>query len=158
MSKNVLLRVAATLASLLLASVGSAEGAPQLHKGPWPIRDGRNYQPTENELKALHLRDVTPDEAREIDQLYDQLLASSEKVRNRTAASAARAQSAFGCSGVSCSCACDSRYVKFQGYLTMSGSVHRSARNRRRTIPYSIRTAPLSSNPNYNPWADMHQE
>ena len=60
MSKNVLLKVATTLASLLLASVVTAEDAPQLHKGPWPIRNGINYQPTENELKALHLRDVTP--------------------------------------------------------------------------------------------------
>jgi|SRR5215467_5233353 len=110
MSKNVLLRVAATLASLLLSSIGSAEDAPQLHKGPWPIRNGRNYQPTENELKALHLKDVTPDEARKIDRLYDQLL------------------------------------------------VHGSTRIRHRTIPYPIRTVPPSPNPNYNPWADMHQE
>src|SRR6516225_440821 len=156
MSKKVLLGVAATLASLLLASIGSAEDAPQLHKGPWPIRDGRNYQPTENELKALHLKDVTSGEACEIDRLYDQLLASSEKVRNGAGASAAPAQSALGCSGVSCSCACDSRYVKFEGYVTRSGSFHGSARIRRRTIPYSIRTAPLSPDPSYNPWADMH--
>jgi hypothetical protein len=83
MSKSILLGVAAALSSLLLASIGSAEDAPQLHRGPWPIRNGRNYQPTENELKALHLKDVTPDEAREIDRLYDQLLASNAKVRNR---------------------------------------------------------------------------
>jgi hypothetical protein len=54
----------------------NAEQAPPVHKGPWPIRDGRNYQPTENELRALHLQDVTPDEAREIDRLYNQLLAA----------------------------------------------------------------------------------
>jgi hypothetical protein len=42
-----------------------------------------NYQPTEQELRALHQEDVTPDQAREIDRLYDQLLASGEKVRNR---------------------------------------------------------------------------
>jgi hypothetical protein len=68
---------------LLLANVGYAEQAPPFHKGPWPIRNGHNYQPTENELKSSHLQHVTPDEAREIDRLYDQLLASSEKVRNR---------------------------------------------------------------------------
>ena len=157
MSKNVLLKVATTLASLLLASVVTAEDAPQLHKGPWPIRNGINYQPTENELKALHLRDVTPGEAREIDRLYDQLLASSEKIRNRTAASAVRAQFAVGCSGVSCSCACDSRHVKSRRYV-MFGSVHGSARIRRRTIPYPNRTAPRSPDPNYDPFADMHQE
>jgi hypothetical protein len=61
----------------------AAEGATPLHSGPWPIRNGHNYQPTEDELRALHLEDVTPDQAREIDRLYDQLLAGSEEVRNR---------------------------------------------------------------------------
>ncbi len=46
-------------------------------------RSGRNYQPTEHELRALHREDVTADQAREIDRLYDRLLASSEKARNR---------------------------------------------------------------------------
>jgi hypothetical protein len=63
--------------------VSNAEGAPPLHSGPWPIQNGRNHQPTEDELRALHLEDVTPDQARAIDRLYDQLLAGSEKVRNR---------------------------------------------------------------------------
>lgn len=58
-----------------LASVRHVEQS-QFHKGPWPIRNGHNYQPTENELKALHLRDVTPDEAVEIDRLYNQLIAA----------------------------------------------------------------------------------
>jgi hypothetical protein len=53
----------------------NAEGAPPLDKGPWPIRNGLNYQPTEQELRALHQEDVTPDQAREIDRLYGQLLA-----------------------------------------------------------------------------------
>jgi hypothetical protein len=61
----------------------NAQRAPPLHSGPWPIHNGRNYQPTEDELRALHLEDVTPDQAREINRLYDQLLAGSEKVRNR---------------------------------------------------------------------------
>ena len=83
MSSKIVFGVALALASLLLANVGSAENAPPLHKGPWPIRNGHNYQPTEHELRALHLEDVTPDQAREIDRLYDQLLPSSEKVHNR---------------------------------------------------------------------------
>jgi hypothetical protein len=66
-----------------IALAANAEGIPPLHSEPWPIHNGRNYQPTEDELKALHLEDVTPDQAREIDRLYDQLLAGSEKVRNR---------------------------------------------------------------------------
>jgi hypothetical protein len=63
------------------ALAANTEGAPALHSGPWPIHNGRNYQPTGDELRALHLEDVTPDQAREIDRLYDQLLAGSEKVR-----------------------------------------------------------------------------
>jgi hypothetical protein len=70
------------------ALAANAESAPPLHKGPWPIRNGRDYQPTEHELRALHQKDVTPDQAREIDRLYDQLLAINEKVRNRHPASA----------------------------------------------------------------------
>ena len=82
MSSKIVFGVALALASLLLANIGSAEDAPSLRKGPWPIRNGHNYQPTEHELRALHLEDVTPDQAREVDRLYDQLLSSSEKVRN----------------------------------------------------------------------------
>jgi Spy/CpxP family protein refolding chaperone len=65
------------------ALAANAENAPPFHEEPWPIRDGHNYQPTEQELIALHQQDVTPDQAREIDRLYDQLLASSEKDRKR---------------------------------------------------------------------------
>jgi hypothetical protein len=69
------------------ALAAHAEGILPLHSEPWPIHNGRNYQPTEDELKALNLEDVTPDQAREIDRLYDQLLAGSEKVRDRHPAS-----------------------------------------------------------------------
>jgi hypothetical protein len=86
MSSKIVFGVALALASLLLPSIGSAEDAPPLHKGPWPIRNGRNYQPTEHELRALHVEDVTPSQAREINRLYDQLLADSEQVRNRHSA------------------------------------------------------------------------
>jgi hypothetical protein len=65
------------------ALAANAGGAQSFHEGPWPIRNGRNYQPTEQELRASHEDDVTPHEAREIDRLYDQLLASSQKARNR---------------------------------------------------------------------------
>jgi hypothetical protein len=83
MSRKIVFGVALALASLLLADIGSAEDAPSLRKGPWPIRNGHNYQPTEQELRGLHQQDVPPDQAREIDRLYDQLLASGEKGRNR---------------------------------------------------------------------------
>ena len=76
--------IALALASLLPASSVSAEGSPPpLHREAWPIRNGHNYQPTEHELRTLHLEDVTPDQAREIDRLYNELLASSERARKR---------------------------------------------------------------------------
>jgi hypothetical protein len=87
MLSKIILGIALGLASLLPVSSVSAEGAPPLHNGPWPIRNGHNYQPTEHELRALHLEDVTPDQAREIDRLYNELLASSESVRKRHPAS-----------------------------------------------------------------------
>jgi hypothetical protein len=83
MSRKIVFGVALALASLLLANIGSAEDSPPLHKGPWPIRNGHNYQPTEYELRALQLEDVTPDQARKVDRLYDQLLTRSENVHNR---------------------------------------------------------------------------
>ena len=66
-------------ATAAVLDAANAEGVPPLHRGPWPIRDGRNYQPTERELRALHQEDVTLDQAREIDRLYDQLLATSDR-------------------------------------------------------------------------------
>ena len=80
MSSKIVFGSALALASLLLANIGSAEDAPSLRKGPWPIQNGHNHQPTERELGALHREDVTPDQAREIDRLYDRLLAGG-KVR-----------------------------------------------------------------------------
>jgi len=61
---------------LLLPNVGYAEQVRPVHKGPWPIRNGHNYQPAENELRSSHLQDVTPDQAREVDRLYSELLAT----------------------------------------------------------------------------------
>jgi hypothetical protein len=83
MSSKLVVGAVLMIASLLLVSTGFAEDSPPVHGGPWPISKGRNHQPTEHELKALHLQDVTPDQAREIDRLYDQLLSDSENVRNR---------------------------------------------------------------------------
>ena len=77
MSNKTIFGPALVVLSLLLANVVYAEQAPPIHKGPWPIRNGHNYQPTDKELRSLHLQDVTPDEAREIDRLYDQLLAAN---------------------------------------------------------------------------------
>src|SRR5215469_7324696 len=67
----------AALSSLMLPA--SAQDSAPFHRGSWPIHNGFNHQPTQSELGALHLQDVTPDEARKIDRLYDQLLSGSEK-------------------------------------------------------------------------------
>jgi hypothetical protein len=82
MSSKTIFVPALVVWSLLLATVGYAEQAPPFHKGPWPIRYGRNYQPTENDLRSAHIQDVTPDQAREIDRLYDRLLAQPGAAKN----------------------------------------------------------------------------
>jgi hypothetical protein len=76
MSSKTLFGASLVTSMLLLVNVGHAEQAPA-HKAPWPIRNGRNYQPTEKELRLLHVQDVTPDQAREIDRLYSELLPAS---------------------------------------------------------------------------------
>jgi hypothetical protein len=82
MSSKTIFGAALVVSSLLLANVGYAEQVPPVHKGPWPIRNGRNYQPTENGLRSLHLQDITPDQAREIDRLYGELLAADHATKN----------------------------------------------------------------------------
>jgi hypothetical protein len=75
---NKVVRACALVAALsILAEPGVAKDAPPLHQGP--IYNGFNHQPTEDKLRALHQHDVTPDQAHEIDRLYDQLLSSSER-------------------------------------------------------------------------------
>lgn len=60
MSSKFVLGVALALASLLFVNTGSSDRAPPLHKGPWPIRNGRNYQRTDHELRTLHLEMSRP--------------------------------------------------------------------------------------------------
>jgi hypothetical protein len=83
MISKIMLATALTLAPLLPAATASAEGIPLARETPWPIRNGHNYQPTEAQLKTLHLQDVTPDQARQIDRLYDELLANSDGGRKQ---------------------------------------------------------------------------
>jgi hypothetical protein len=70
----------------LLAQRAVAQDPPPFHQGPWPIHNAFNHQPTQDELRALHQQDVTPDRAREIDRLYDQLLSDSEKILSQHSA------------------------------------------------------------------------
>src|ERR1700726_66615 len=81
---NKVVRTCALVAALsILAEPGVAKDAPPLHQGHWPIYNGFNHQPTQDELRALHQQDVTPDQAHEIDRLYDQLLSSSDRILRR---------------------------------------------------------------------------
>lgn len=66
----------------LLGTFGFSEEAPPLHQGDWPIQNWHDQQPTQDQLNALHLNDVTPNQAQEIDRLYDQLLSNSKRVDN----------------------------------------------------------------------------
>jgi hypothetical protein len=78
MSNKVAFATALVTALSLLAPPVIAQESAAFHRGPWPIHNGFNHQPTQNELGALHLQDVTPNEARRIDRLYDQLLSDGE--------------------------------------------------------------------------------
>jgi hypothetical protein len=60
--------------------LGIARDRPGPYASPWPIYNGFNHQPTENELRALHEQDVTPAQADEIDKLYDQLMSADGKI------------------------------------------------------------------------------
>ena len=66
-------------AALFMGTQGFAADAP-VHPGPWPIYDWRDHQATQGELNADHLHDVTPNQAKEVDKLYNQLLSSSHKI------------------------------------------------------------------------------
>jgi hypothetical protein len=75
MSYKTLLALAIAGPLSFLAQPGVAQETPSIHRS-WPIQDGFNRQPTRNELRALHEQDVPPSDAREIDQLYDELMSS----------------------------------------------------------------------------------
>ena len=74
MSSKVVFAYALAAALSIPAELGVANGSPPLHQRSWPISNGFDHQPTQDELRASHQQDVTPDQAREIDRLYDELL------------------------------------------------------------------------------------
>ena len=82
-----MLKIAIACASgaalLFMGALGFAEEAPPLHQGDWPIHNGHDQQPTQDDLNALDLRDVTPNQAQEVDQLYDKLMTNSERGNHR---------------------------------------------------------------------------
>jgi hypothetical protein len=64
-----------------LAPLGIAQDSSSVHEGDWPIQGGVKHQPTRGELGGG--REFSQDQAREIDQLYDQLLSSGDKTQPR---------------------------------------------------------------------------
>jgi hypothetical protein len=72
MSCKTLIVLALVGAFSLLAERGIAQET-SIHPS-WPIENGVKHQPTQNELRALHDQDVPPNDAREIDRLYNELM------------------------------------------------------------------------------------
>jgi len=75
-----LLRIAAASIGFVFGAIllfpvsrGYAEHATTLHPGPWPIRNWHQLQPRADQLKAMHTDDLTPEDARKVEQLYWQL-------------------------------------------------------------------------------------
>jgi hypothetical protein len=66
-----------------LGTPSYGEGGRPPHHGAWPIYDWRDHQPTQDQLNALHLHDVTPNEAQEVDRLYKELESSSSRILKR---------------------------------------------------------------------------
>jgi hypothetical protein len=73
MSYKTLFALAVIGPQSLLGQPAIAQEKPSLHPS-WPIQNGFNRQPTQNDLRALHGQDVPPNDAREIDRLYDELM------------------------------------------------------------------------------------
>jgi Spy/CpxP family protein refolding chaperone len=82
-----MLKIAIACASgaalLFLGTLGFAGEASPLHQGDWPIHNGHDQQPTQDQLNALDLHDVTPNQAQEVDQLYDKLMSNGERGNHR---------------------------------------------------------------------------
>ena len=66
-------RVLLAMILLVLTSHGHAKTVPTSHPGPWPIRHWHQLQPRADQLHAMHVDDLTPQEARKVDQLYREL-------------------------------------------------------------------------------------
>jgi hypothetical protein len=69
-------------AALVFAGTAAfAEDPPWPRRAvPGPISDWHKHQPTQGKLDEMHVQDVPANQAQEVDRLYDQLLASSERI------------------------------------------------------------------------------
>jgi hypothetical protein len=84
MSHKTLIVFALLGALSCLAQRGFAEDQSSVHQGRWPIQNGFNRQPTDNN------QDVTSGQASEIDRLYDQLMSSGDKGKDYPSGEPAR--------------------------------------------------------------------
>jgi Spy/CpxP family protein refolding chaperone len=84
-----MLKIAIACASgaalLFLGTPGFTAEAPPVHQGDWPIHNGHDQQPTQDQLNALDLHDVTTNQAQEVDRVYDQLMSNSRQMTDREA-------------------------------------------------------------------------
>ncbi len=83
MSHKTLFALAVVAPLSFLAQPGIAQEKLSLHPA-WPIQNGFNRQPTQNDLKALRGQDVPPGDARELDRLYDELMSNSYSSTHHT--------------------------------------------------------------------------
>lgn len=77
MSRKTLFAFALVGSATALAQPVMAADQSPAHDGNWPIQNGVNRQPTGDD-KA-----ISPDQAREVDRLYDQLLSTGDKSQPR---------------------------------------------------------------------------
>ena len=72
----------AVCAALSLVGIAaSAEDAPWPPRPvPGPISNWHQHQPTQAQLNEMHVQDLAPNQAQEVDRLYDQLMASSHRI------------------------------------------------------------------------------
>jgi hypothetical protein len=67
------IRIPFLLTVLIPVLCGVANAAPTRHPRPWPIHNWHQFQPRETQLKAMHIQDITPREARKVNRLYWEL-------------------------------------------------------------------------------------
>jgi hypothetical protein len=80
MSHKTLMIFALLGALSFAAQQAIGEDSSSVHEGEWPIANGVKHQPTRNDLGGGH--EVTQDQAREVDRLYDQLVSSGGRTED----------------------------------------------------------------------------